>query len=514
MCGITGIVEYRSGAAVDRALLQRMNDTIVHRGPDDEGLFVDGATGLAMRRLAIIDVAGGHQPIANETGDVHVVFNGEIYNFAALRRDLEERGHRFRTHSDTEVIVHAYEEWGDACVERFEGMFAFALHDRRPSRFGPRVLLARDQLGKKPLYYADVDGTLVFGSELKPVLLHPKVRRTLDAEALGHYLALRTIPAPFSVFEDVRKLEAGHTLAVSARGVMIRRYWDWRTFAGDAMPPHEELVADVRRLLFRAVEKRLVSEVPLGAFLSGGLDSSAVVAIMSRLLSTRVKTFSVGFEGPASHNELPKARRMAKHLGTDHHEILAQPHLVDEGLAVRRLHLEIDAARPRGEHHAPRSVVDEERRLAALHPCEHPARAQAASLFGEVLHLAHRRRNGPVQARRRVLRAEHADDLHEAPRGLGDGRRRERGEGPNLREGHRAELLPVVLREAAGGRDPGDHGTQQQRREHHIILTPATSRNNPTATPRMWNTPISRLRTKIGFMVLFSGCRRMWSASG
>ena len=329
MCGITGIVEYRSGAAVDRALLQRMNDTIVHRGPDDEGLFVDGATGLAMRRLAIIDVAGGHQPIANETGDVHVVFNGEIYNFAALRRDLEERGHRFRTHSDTEVIVHAYEEWGDACVERFEGMFAFALHDRRPSRFGPRVLLARDQLGKKPLYYADVDGTLVFGSELKPVLLHPKVRRTLDAEALGHYLALRTIPAPFSVFEDVRKLEAGHTLAVSARGVMIRRYWDWRTFAGDAMPPHEELVADVRRLLFRAVEKRLVSEVPLGAFLSGGLDSSAVVAIMSRLLSTRVKTFSVGFEGPASHNELPKARRMAKHLGTDHHEILAQPHLVE-----------------------------------------------------------------------------------------------------------------------------------------------------------------------------------------
>nr|MBK7067855.1 asparagine synthase (glutamine-hydrolyzing) [Deltaproteobacteria bacterium] len=329
MCGIVGIFEYRSGAAVEHGLVRRMNDSITHRGPDDAGYLFHGAVGLGMRRLSVIDLAGGHQPIGNEAGDVQVVFNGEIYNFASLRRELEEDGHVFRTHSDTEVIVHAYEEWGDACVARFEGMFAFALLDRRRSAHGDRLLIARDHLGKKPLYYADVDGTLVFGSELKPLLLHPKVRRTLDPEALGHYLALRMIPAPLSVFREVKKLPPGHTLSVSRAGVTLRRYWDWRSYADDEMPPFDELVADVRRMIFSAVERRLVADVPLGAFLSGGLDSSAVVAVMSRLMPGRVKTFSIGFEGPASHNELPKARRMAEHLGTDHHELFAQPDLVE-----------------------------------------------------------------------------------------------------------------------------------------------------------------------------------------
>ncbi len=329
MCGIVGIFEYRRGTAVDPGLVRRMNDTIVHRGPDDAGYLFHGGVGLGMRRLSIIDLAGGHQPIGNETDDVQVVFNGEIYNFAALRHELEESGHTFRTHCDTEVIVHAYEEWGDECVTRFEGMFVFALLDRRRSAHGDRLLIARDHLGKKPLYYADIDGTLVFGSELKPLLLHPKVGRTLDSEALGHYLALRTIPSPLSVFREVKKLPPAHTIAVNRRGVSLRRYWDWRAHADDEMPPFDELVADVRRMIFKAVEKRLVADVPLGAFLSGGLDSSAVVAVMSRLSKGRVKTFSIGFEGPSSHNELPKARRVADHLGTDHHEIYAQPDLLE-----------------------------------------------------------------------------------------------------------------------------------------------------------------------------------------
>lgn len=329
MCGIVGICEYRHGAPVDRDLVRRMNDSIVHRGPDADGYLFRAGVGLAMRRLAIIDIAGGQQPVSNEAGDVHVVFNGEIYNFTALRRELEEAGHVFRTRSDTEVIVHAYEEWGDLCVTRFEGMFAFALLDQRPSRHGDRLLIARDHLGKKPLYYADIDGTLVFGSELKPLLLHPKVRRELDPEALGHYLSLRFIPSPLSVFKDVRKLPPGHTLSVSRAGVTLQRYWDWRTYVDDEMPPFPELVAEVRRMIFAAVERRLVAEVPLGAFLSGGLDSSTVVAVMSRLSPGRVKTFSMGFEGPATHDELPKARRVARHLGTDHHELYARPDLVE-----------------------------------------------------------------------------------------------------------------------------------------------------------------------------------------
>ncbi len=329
MCGIVGIYEYRHGAPVDRDLVRRMNDSLVHRGPDADGYLFRDCVGLAMRRLAIIDIAGGQQPVSNETGDVHVVFNGEIYNFVALRRELEACGHVFRTRSDTEVIVHAYEEWGDACVTRFEGMFAFALLDQRPAADGDRLLIARDHLGKKPIYYADLDGTLVFGSELKPLLLHPKVRREVDPEALGHFLALRFVPSPLSVFRDVRKLPPGHTLAVSRAGVTIRRYWDWRSYVDDELPPFPELVADVRRMIFAAVERRLVAEVPLGAFLSGGLDSSTVVAVMSRLTPGRVKTFSMGFEGPATHDELPKARRVARHLGTDHHELFARPDLVE-----------------------------------------------------------------------------------------------------------------------------------------------------------------------------------------
>ncbi len=329
MCGITGVFEYRSGATVDPERLRRMNDSLTHRGPDDEGSLVRQGVGLAMRRLSIIDVSGGHQPIANEDETVWVVFNGEIYNFVSIRRALEARGHTFRTRSDTEVIVHAYEEWGEACVARFEGMFAFALADFRDEVRGPRLLLARDHFGKKPLYYADVEGALVFGSELKAVTLDPRISRELDPEAIGHFLALKVIPAPFSVFRAVKKLLPAHSLVCDRDGVRIRRYWDFRRHVADRRIPRHEAVAEIRRLLELSVEKRMVTERPLGAFLSGGLDSSAVIAVMSRRVPHPVKTFSVGFEGPVTHNELPRALRIAKHLGTDHHEYLLRPDAVE-----------------------------------------------------------------------------------------------------------------------------------------------------------------------------------------
>jgi asparagine synthase (glutamine-hydrolysing) len=328
MCGICGVFEYSSGKAVDPAHLRRMSDQLFHRGPDEEGHWVCPGVGLAVRRLSIIDVAEGHQPVSNEDGSITLVFNGEIYNYLALREELLRKGHRLLTHSDTEVIPHLYEEEGPACVERLDGMYAFALYDGRASQDGDtagRLLLARDRMGKKPLYYADVAGALIFGSELKSILLDSRVGRELDQEALHHYLSLLVVPAPLSIFKSVRKLPPGCVLECDARGPSVRPYWKYLDTVGDRHMPEEEAVAEIRRLLFRAVEKRLMSEVPLGAFLSGGLDSSTVVAIMSRLMKEPVKTFSIGFEGPETHNELPYARALAQHCRTDHHELLARP---------------------------------------------------------------------------------------------------------------------------------------------------------------------------------------------
>ena len=317
MCGICGVFEYASSMRVDRDRLGRMNATIRHRGPDEDGFLVRDRVGLAMRRLRIIDLAGGRQPIANEEETVWIVFNGEIYNYRELRQDLIRRGHRFRTQSDTEVIVHAYEEFGVQCVERLDGMFAFAIYDHRiPGR--DRLFLARDPFGKKPLYYVDLGETLIFGSEIKPILEDPRVSKEIDFEALHHYLSLLVIPAPWSIFQSIRKLPAGHRMLVDERGVQIEAYWSCENHPAEAAIPEAEAVEEIRRLLFRAVEKRLVADVPLGAFLSGGLDSSLVVAIMSRLSQQPVKTLSVGFEGPSSHNELPFARKLAQHCRTDH----------------------------------------------------------------------------------------------------------------------------------------------------------------------------------------------------
>ena len=314
MCGIAGI--YRlDGAPVERDLLRRMSSALAHRGPDGEGLYLDGSAGLGHRRLSIIDLAGGAQPIANEDRTVWVICNGEVYNFRELRADLLARGHRFATGSDSETIVHLYEERGEDCVRDLNGMFAFALWDS-PRR---RLLLARDRLGKKPLYYTHRPGSaLAFGSELKAVLADPEVSRAIDLEALDRYLSLLYVPAPQTIFRDVKKLPAGHLLVADARGVRIREYWDVR-FAEGRRRPTREYADELRDLLGRAVSDRLVSDVPLGAFLSGGLDSSTVVALMAGLSDRPVVTASVGFR-ESEHDERPSARLVARQFGCDARE--------------------------------------------------------------------------------------------------------------------------------------------------------------------------------------------------
>ena len=326
MCGITGFIEREaSGAAAERAaLLDRMCRVIKHRGPDDQGMFVEGCVALGMRRLSIIDLAGGHQPLSGCDARVTVVFNGEIYNYRELQRELESRGHRFQTHSDTETIVHAYEEFGKNCVEHFRGMFAFALWDEKA-----RVLfIARDRVGKKPLYYTVThDGALVFGSELKSLLEYPSVTRETDADALDAYLSFGYVPDPLCIFKEIHKLPPGHHLTHAGGRVAVERYWDFN-FEPVEIKREEEYLEELNALLDEAVRLRLVADVPLGAFLSGGVDSSAVVGLMSRAMSQPVKTFSIGFNED-TYNELKYARVAAKHFGTEHHEFIVTPDICD-----------------------------------------------------------------------------------------------------------------------------------------------------------------------------------------
>jgi asparagine synthase (glutamine-hydrolysing) len=305
---------------IDRDTLAAMAAAIRHRGPDDDGFYVDElggiGVGLGFRRLSIIDLESGNQPIANEDGSIQLVFNGEIYNFRELRRELEGRGHRFATEADTEVIVHLYEDDGPRCVERLNGMFAFALWDAKSQE----LLLARDRFGKKPLYYADLGETLLFGSELKALLQHPRCPDELDFGAFTRYLALEYVPTPHTIFEGVKKLPGGHLLRWRNGRASIQRYWDM-SFNGEAETlTEDEYSEELTRLLHAAVRRRLMSDVPLGAFLSGGIDSSSVVAMMVRdLPASSVKTFSIGF-ADQSFDESHHARRVAEHFGTDHHE--------------------------------------------------------------------------------------------------------------------------------------------------------------------------------------------------
>jgi asparagine synthase (glutamine-hydrolysing) len=297
-----------------------MTRALHHRGPDDEGFLIssyeDGTSvGLGFRRLSIIDLESGNQPISNEDGSIQIVLNGEIYNFRELRAELESRGHRFATNSDAEVVVHLYEDDGPACVDRLNGMFAFAIWDEAERR----LLLARDRFGKKPLYYAEVDRGLIFGSELKSLLRHPRCPHELDLESLSAYLAVEYVPTPRSIFEGARKLPAGHRLLWQGGRIDIQRYWEL-SFGDGETRRDEEYVDEFRALLGDAVRRRLVSDVPLGAFLSGGIDSSSVVAFMAEALPAgAVKTFSIGF-GERSFDESVHARRVAERFGTDHHE--------------------------------------------------------------------------------------------------------------------------------------------------------------------------------------------------
>ena len=325
MCGIAGKFNFDPQRPIDRERLAAMTTVIAHRGPDADGFYVGDGIGLGHRRLSIIDLSTGDQPLMNEDHTIWVVFNGEIYNFAEIRVELEAHGHRFRTHSDTEVIVHAYEQWGDAAVDRFRGMFAFALWDE-PKR---RLLLVRDRLGVKPLYYSATPRGVTFGSEIKALLEDPDVPRGWSAEALDAYLTLSYVPAPQTIYRGIWKLPAAHLLVAERGRVTVRRYWDL-PFTGDGDPAREsEYLEELDALVTEAVRLRLVSDVPLGAFLSGGIDSSAVVASMAETCGPdRVITTSVGFDEHA-FNELEYARTVARHLGVTQHEKVVRPDIVD-----------------------------------------------------------------------------------------------------------------------------------------------------------------------------------------
>jgi asparagine synthase (glutamine-hydrolysing) len=317
MCGICGVFFSQPIKHVDRDTLAAMNRQITHRGPDDDGFFVQDNVGLATRRLSIIDVQTGHQPLSNEDGSVWIVFNGEIYNHQELRKDLEARGHRYRTHSDTESIVHLYEEYGINCVERLRGMFAFAIWDRSKRR----LFIARDRLGVKPLYYRYHGDVLLFGSEIKSILAYPGVHAEFDSSTLAEYLAFGYITGERTMYSDIRKLMPGHILIVGDTGqLQISQYWDLSTTSDDESQPREYYVSQYRKELEQCVASHLMSDVPLGVFLSGGLDSSAMAALTTKIRNEPIETFSVGY-GEKSFSELPYARSVARHLNSKHHEV-------------------------------------------------------------------------------------------------------------------------------------------------------------------------------------------------
>jgi asparagine synthase (glutamine-hydrolysing) len=321
MCGICGVYEYGvSEPTVSESLITGMRDTMEHRGPDDAGVYIteDRRVGLGHRRLSIVDLSpAGRNPMPNETERVWITFNGEIYNHKKLRAELIERGHEYRSLTDTETIVHLYEDRGLDFVRLLEGDFAIALWDEEEKR----LVLARDPMGVKPLYYRVADGRLIFASEIKAILAHPSVSREIDEQSLYHYLSFLTTPAPQTLFEGINKLPAGCMMTLDSRGEMsFTRYWD-AISPGSAAGDEEELAAELRRLLYESIEKRMMSDVPFGVFLSGGVDSTANVALMARLVS-RVRTFTVGFRDDPRYNELEEARRVARHFNTDHHQVL------------------------------------------------------------------------------------------------------------------------------------------------------------------------------------------------
>ncbi|MGI8884527.1 MAG: asparagine synthase (glutamine-hydrolyzing) [Pyrinomonadaceae bacterium] len=319
MCGIVGIINANSRVA-KREILEGMNKCIVHRGPDEDGFYVNGNAALAMRRLSIIDLAGGQQPIHNHDKTKWIVFNGEIYNYQKLREDLEKRGHRFYTNSDTEAIVHLYDEYGADCVQHLRGMFAFAIWDE----IDKSLFVARDRVGKKPLLYShQPNGDLIFGSEFQAVLAHPAISREVDYAAIDDYLSYLCVPAPQTAFKQIRKLEPAHWLRWKNGEIETKRYWQ-PDFSKKIKISVEEAEEETLRILRESTKLRMISEVPLGAFLSGGVDSSVVVALMAQESSQPVKTFSIGFE-EQDFSELKYAKRVAEHVGAEYHEFIVKP---------------------------------------------------------------------------------------------------------------------------------------------------------------------------------------------
>lgn len=347
MCGIAGFLTSQQSVDLGSAL-RGMADTIAHRGPDDAGFFEtatqDGRfrIGLAHRRLSIIDLSTGHQPLGNEDGSIQIVFNGEVYNFQELRDELVAKGHCFATHSDTETIVHAYEEWGDACVQRFRGMFAFAIWDAPRQR----LFLARDRYGKKPLFLFENNGTLLFASEIKSILAFPGVKPEVDTAAVWEYFAYRYVPAPATLFRGIRKLMPG-CYAVWEKGRLTEQRYFTPADQAPLLAPQDsgDVVGTFLDKLDEAVRIRMISDVPFGAFLSGGIDSSAVVGLMSRHSTQPVKTFSVGFD-EAAYSELGYAKTIAEQFKTDHHELtVSQEHLMQHLPALVR-HRDAPVAEP------------------------------------------------------------------------------------------------------------------------------------------------------------------------
>ena len=323
MCGICGIFNFDASEQVDQSLLKGMADTLVHRGPDDEGYYCVGPIGLGHRRLSIIDLGGGHQPLANEDESIWVVFNGEIYNFEELRKQLKDKGHTFKTRSDTEVIVHLYEEERENCFRYLRGMFAIAIWDAK----NRKLVLARDRVGKKPLFYLYNRHRVLFGSELKALLAVPNVETTMDYEAFSDYLSLLYIPAPKTIFREIRKVQPGHHLVISERGIYEQEFWDI-TFSPSYGTSEAVWCEKLLETLHEAVQLRLISDVPLGAFLSGGVDSSSIVALMTNITRQSMMTSSIGFE-EEEFNELGYAKKVAELYKTHHFETVVKPDALD-----------------------------------------------------------------------------------------------------------------------------------------------------------------------------------------
>jgi asparagine synthase (glutamine-hydrolysing) len=335
MCGIVGLFNFDAARPVDEALLRAMNAAITHRGPDEDGFYVDGQLGMANRRLSIVGLFDGRQPIGNEDGSVWTVFNGEIYNYPDLRRELEARGHTIRTHTDTEVLVHLYEDDGPDFVHRLNGMFAIALWDKRRRR----LFIYRDRLGEKPLYYTVGDGRIAFASEIKALLLDPRVGRALSPGALCDYLTFQYNARPQTVLQDVQRLRPGRLLEIDANGVRERAYWEIPVASGPAWSEDRYLEA-LDELLRDSVRRRLLADVPLGAFLSGGIDSSFVVGLMAEILDRPVKTFSVGFRVEGTYDESEHAARVARHFKTEHETLIVDSLDVERLLPHTVFHLD------------------------------------------------------------------------------------------------------------------------------------------------------------------------------